>query len=456
MTRHPFPRRVMARFAGRARGLALARVGASLLLAAAALAWVGRVPADAAERIAAIVNKNVILESDVDERFQQAAARFNVDPRDSASVAKLRKNVLDQLIENQVVIAEATRLGITVTPAEVQAAVDREIDALRQRLGGDDAYKKALQQEGMTEADLRKKYEPDVRDQLVISRTVQREVQSKTTVTDAEVRAFFDANRDSIGRRPETLKLAHILIAFEADTLQSKRAKARADSVRALLVKGRSFEELAKQFSDDPSGQRGGDLGNFGHGDMVPEFEAVAFALKPNEVSQPVRTRFGYHIIKVASHQAKTDSTEETVHASHIMIGLHPTPADEERARKRALAVRDSLKSGADFAAMAKRYSKDTATKDSGGVLGDVTSTALPDNLKEVLTGLSVNEVSVPVKRDAGYHIFKLLGRIPETDYKFDEIKDDLRQMVLNRKLEESYRRWYERIKKTVTIDVKS
>jgi len=433
---------------------ALVRVAVAFLLAAA-LAAVGGLPADAAERIAAIVNNNVILASDVDERFQQAAMRFNVDPRDTAATAKLRRSVLDQLIENQVVIAEGTKLGITVSPVDVQQAVDREIGALRDRLGGAEAYQKALKQEGMTEADLRKRYEPDIHDQLIISRTVNREVQSKTTVTDAEVRTFFDTSQDSIGKRPEELKLAHILIAFEPDSASAKRARVRADSLRALIVKGRSFEELAKQFSDDPSGQRGGDLGEFGHGDMVPEFEAVAFTLKPNEVSQPVRTRFGYHIIKVTSHQAKTDSTEETVHASHIMIGVKSAPADEERARKRALGIRDSLMQGADFATMARRYSKDSATKDSGGVLGGVPVNTLPDNLREVLTGLSLNEISVPVKRDAGYHIFRLLGRVPEQDYKFEDIKDELRQMVLNKKLEESYRRWYERIKKNVTIEIK-
>ena len=444
----------MSARANAARGRALGRA-ATLFLVSGALAFAGRHSAGAAERIAAIVNNNVILESDVDERFQQAAMRFNVDPRDTAATAKLRKSVLDQLIENQVVIAEGTKLGITVSPAEVSAAVDREIGALRERLGGADAYQKALKQEGMTEADLRKRYEPDIRDQLIISRTVNREVQSKTTVTDAEIRTFFDTNQDSIGKRPEELRLAHILIAFEPDSVSAKRARVKADSLRALIAKGRSFEELAKQFSDDPSGARGGDLGEFGRGDMVPEFETVAFSLKLNEVSQPVRTRFGYHLIKVSSHQAKTDSTEETVHASHIMIGVKSTPADEERARKRALAIRDSLMQGADFAKMAKLYSKDSATKDSGGVLGGVPVNSLPDNLREVLTGLSLNEISVPVKRDAGYHIFKLLGRTPERDYKFEDIKDELRQMVLNKKLEESYRRWYERIKKTVTIEIK-
>lgn len=447
----------MIRVAGPRRGASLVRAGAAIVLAAASLALLAgsgeRV--GAAERIAAIVNKNVILASEVDERFQQAAARFSVDPRDSASIAKLRRNIIDQLIENQVVLAEAVRLGITVSPQDVQAAVDREISGLRERLGGDAGFSRALEQERMTEAGLRKRYEPDVREQLLVSRVVSREVQSKTTVTDAEIRAYFESNRDSIGKRPEELKLAHILIAFEADSAQAKRTHTRADSIRALIVKGRPFEEAARQFSDDPSGQRGGDLGLFGPGDMVPEFEAVAFSLKPNEMSQPVRTRYGYHIIKVESHQAKSDSTKELVRARHVMIGIRPTPPDEERARKRALVYRDSLMRGADFAAMAKRHSMDTATKDSGGVLGDISVAGLPDNLREVLTGLSLNEISVPVKRDAGYHIFKLLGRVAEEDFKFDDIKEDLRQLVLNKKLEESYRRWYERVKKTVTIEIK-
>ncbi len=432
-----------------------ARFSVALAILVAALGALAPEFLGAAERIAAIVNKNVILASEVDERFQQAAARFGVDPRDTVSIAKLRKNILDQLIENQVVLAEAARLSITAAPQEVQQAVDREVGALRERLGGEEGFRRALTQERITEADLRKRYEPDVREQLLISRTVSREVQSKTNVTDTEVRAFFDSNRDSLGKRPEELKLAHILAAFEADTVQAKRARVRADSLRGLLVKGRSFEELARQFSDDPSGQRGGDLGAFGRGDMVPEFESVAFSQKLGDVSQPIRTRFGYHLIQVDSRQAKTDSTEEMVRARHIMIAVRPTGADEERARKKALALRDSLMKGADFAAIAKRHSKDSATKDSGGALGDVSVASLPENLREVLTGLSLNEVSVPVKRDSGYHIFRLLGRVAEEDFKYEDIKDDLRQMVLNKKLEESYRRWYDRIKKTVSIEIK-
>lgn len=139
------------------------------------------------------------------------------------------------------------------------------------------------------------------------------------------------------------------------------------------------------------------------------------------------------------------------------MVQAKATPADEDRARLRALALRDSIVTkGADFAAVAKKYSADTATRDSGGVLGSVAVPALPENLREPLSGLAVGEVSVPFKREAGYHIFKVLGRTPATDYKYDDIKDDLHQVVLNKKLEESYRRWYDRVKKTVNVEVKN
>lgn len=438
------------------RALLPAAAFAALLLSAV----LGGTPGSpqAAERIAAIVNKSVILSSDVDQQTQQAAARFNVDPEDSASLLKLRHEVLNQLVEKQVILAEAARLGITVAPKDVNEAVSQEIDQLKERLGGDQAFQAALTQEKTTEAALRKRYEPDVKDQLVIMRTVGREVQNKVTVTDAEVRAYYTANRDSIAKRPEALKLAHILVAFEPDSQQVRRARARADSIHTVLVKpgnAEKFPDLAARLSDDPSGRRGGDLGTFGKGDMVPEFEEVAFRLKPMEISNPVRTRFGFHVIQVLEHFPATDSTEERVHARHIMIATKPSTSDEERARTRALALRDSLAKGADFGALAKKYSADAATADSGGYLGEIPVPSLPPNMREVLTSMREGEISTPFKRDAGYHIFKVLGRSSESEYKFEDIKDDLKKVVMNRKLEEAYRRWYDRIKKNVNVELK-
>ena len=413
------------------------------------------VPTGAAERIAAVVNKEVILQSDVDEQLRTAMASTRVDPDDSVTVAKLRKDVLQQLIDEQVILAEAARQGTTVSKVETDQAVDQAIQDLKQRLGSEASYRRVLAQEQTSEAQLRKKYEPEVRKQLLVMRLVGREVQNKTTVTDAEARSFLAAHRDSIGRRPERLKLAHIVIGFEPDSVALRRARTRADSLRTAIVKGATFEDLAQRFSDDPSGRRGGDLGTFGRGDMVREFEDVAFGLKPMEVSPLVRTRFGYHIIQTLEHTAATDSIPEHVHARHILIQVRSTPADEERARKRALAIRDSLLGGADFAAIAKRHSMDSATRDSGGYLGEVPIPNLPDNFREPLQGLRDGEVSVPLKGEAGYHIFHMLGHVPETDYAFDDIRDDLKQIVKNQKLRENYERWIERIRKNVNIELK-
>ncbi len=409
----------------------------------------------AAERIAAIVNKEVILESDVDEQLKLAMANLRIDPSDSVTVARLRKDVLKQLVDEQVIMAEAARQGITISKADLDQGVDNAIRDVKVRMGSEETFQKALAQERMTAADLRKKYEPEVKKQLTVMRLVGREVQSKTTVTDADVKMYYMAHRDSIGKKPEQLKLAAIIIAFEPDSAQVKRLKARADSLRAVIVKGTPFQDVAQKASDDPSGRMGGDLGTFARGDMVPEFEAVAFELKPMEISAPVRSRFGYHIIQVLEHMDATDSTLERLHARHILAQARIAPADEERARKRALAVRDSILRGSDFAMMAKRHSMDSASRDSGGYMGDVPVTALPPNFHEPLTGLNVGEVSVPLKGEAGYYVTKLLGRTPESDFTFAEIKEELRQMVLNQKLKESYDRWLDRIRKNVNIEIK-
>ena len=410
----------------------------------------------AAERIAAIVNKEVILQSDVEDQLRVAMTNLHIDPSDSVTVAKLRKDVLRQLVDEQVILAEAQRQNITIPKADLDAAVTKAVENVKTRLGSPANFQRALGEEHTTEDGLRRKYEPDVKKQLIVMRLVGKEVQNRTTVTDAEVKSYFMAHRDSLAKRGEQLKLSAIVIGFEPDSLQIKRLHARADSLRNLIVvKKQPFEEVARKFSDDPSGQRGGDLGTFERGEMVGEFEDVAFGLKPNEVSQPVRSRYGWHLIQVLQHFSKTDSTSERVHARHVLLQAKINPQDEERARKRALVVRDSLSKGADFAAMAKRYSMDTSTKDSGGYLGEVPVTGLPPTFQEPLTGLGENEVSVPLKGEAGYYVFKVRGRVPEREFSYDEIRDDLKQIVLNQKLRDAYDRWLDRIRKNVNIEFK-
>src|SRR5207245_3909583 len=150
------------------------------VLALAAVALPAARTTAASERIAAIVNKEVILQSDVDEQLQVAEANLHVDPSDSESVAKLRKDVLRQLIDEQVILAEAEKQNITITKSDLDQAVKQAIDNVRTRLGSDASFKRALAEEHTSEAALRQKYEPDVKKQLLVMRLVQKEVQNKT------------------------------------------------------------------------------------------------------------------------------------------------------------------------------------------------------------------------------------------------------------------------------------
>ena len=427
------------------------RVAPLLLLAACGAAAV----AGSAERIAAIVNKEVILESEVDEAVQQAAAQYRVDPADSSTMAQLRQEVLKQLVDEQIILAEANRQNVALTKAEVDEGVEQQLSGVKGRFPTVEDFQKALAKENLTEAALRKKYEDDVRRQMLVMRMVNREVQSKTSVSDAEVRTYYDAHRDSLPKNPEHLHLAAIVVAPEPEAALVQRGRARADSLRRVIEKGKPFAEVAASASDDPSGVRGGDLGTFERGSMVSEFEEVAFGLKPNELSNPFRTRFGWHLVQVLEHQAAADSLPERVHARHILVAVRPSAADEERARKMAVALRDSLREGADFATLARRHSADTATRDSGGVLGEIPVSDLPPSFQEPLRGLGKGEISVPLKGEAGYYVFRLLDRTPEKEYTFDEVKGRLREMVMNQKLRENYQRWLDRIRKSSTVEYK-
>jgi peptidyl-prolyl cis-trans isomerase SurA len=381
--------------------------------------------------------------------------QYRVDSGDTTSVAQLRKEVLKQLVDEQVILAEAARQGVTVPKAQVDQSVEQQLQSVKSRLGSAEQFQKALEQEKLTEPALRQKYATELRKQLLVTKMVDREVQSKTSVSDTEVRTYFAAHRDSIGKAPERLRLAAIVLAFEPDSTQVKRARARADSLWTAIMKGQAFADVASAASDDPSGARGGDLGTFARGTMVPEFEDAVFALKPMDISKPIRSRYGFHVVQVLEHQAATDSSEERVHVRHILVQMKPTPKDEERSRERAITVRDSVIAGGDFASFARRYSADSASRDSGGALGDIPLPNLPPTFQEPVSGLRVGEISVPLKGEAGYYVFKLLGRTPETDYKYEDIKDDLRKIVLNQKLRDSYQRWLDRIRKNVNVELK-
>ena len=204
----------------------------------------------------------------------------------------LKKDVLDGLIDREVLYQESQKAGIKVPDQKI----DDQMAGIKKRFPNEEEFKKAMASMGLTEEEVRLQ----VQRGLAIRELIDQKVASSIVVTDEETKAFYDENPQFF-KQPEQVKASHILIKVEptADDATKAAARKKIEDTRKKLSDGGDFAELAKEYSEGPSAPRGGDLGYFRRGQMVKVFEDTAFSMKINEVSGPVESRFGYHLIKV-------------------------------------------------------------------------------------------------------------------------------------------------------------
>jgi parvulin-like peptidyl-prolyl isomerase len=274
------------------RKVAVAAAVVVVLGAAGAGAWYLSTQARRGGAVAARVNGEAIYWSQVDAEVRRAAAQFGVDPS-TPEFEKQREQitriVIDQMVAQRLIMQEARRRRLVATDQEVEAQLAEVV----KRFPGKAAFEQALQRNHLTLVGLREL----LRLQLTQRRVADAVVQ--VTVTDDEVRRQFDGNRH-LYDRPARIRVSHILVRI-ADKSQEAVAQAKIKVVQARLADGGKFEDLARQYSDDPgSAAQGGDLGYVSKGTLVKEFEDAAWALKPGQISGPVRTQYGLHLIKVA------------------------------------------------------------------------------------------------------------------------------------------------------------
>ena len=206
--------------------------------------------------------------------------------------AALDKQAVEQLVSAELLYQAAEKMELK----DLDKQIDAKVAEGRKNFKNEQEFKNAIKDLEMDEKDLREYTRRD----LLISLFVETTFVSKISVPETEIRAFYDKNLDKF-KRDETVKASHILIGVDdkASPADKKNAREKADKLRKELAGGADFAALAKGNSTCPSSQQGGDLGFFGKGQMVPQFEKAAFALKPGEISDVVETQFGYHIIKL-------------------------------------------------------------------------------------------------------------------------------------------------------------
>ncbi|MEX0907216.1 MAG: peptidylprolyl isomerase [Gemmatimonadota bacterium] len=305
--------------------------------------------------IVAVVGDSAVLNFDIQNAIlAQEALQEREIPESGPEYDEAAQFALEMKINELLIIQAALRDTSIVVPEDrVLELVEEKLAEDRQQLGGEAGLEIVLSGTGLTMEAYRRRLAAQYRKESLIQQYRARIMQNRKPppVTETELSELFEQNRAQFGRRPATINYEQVSVMTEPSDTALASARERADSVFALLLAGGDFAEIARQFTEEPGGrERGGSLGWFRRSDMVREFADAAFAMRAGTIAGPVKTPFGYHIIRVERVRGAE------VNASHILLRPTITTDDALRAKARADTVAQRMREGAAAAALAEQY----------------------------------------------------------------------------------------------------
>jgi peptidyl-prolyl cis-trans isomerase SurA len=400
------------------------------------------------EAIAAVVGQEIVLKSEVDQFVQNYAIQQKLNIRSNPELLKkLQTDVLNQLIEQKILLTKAEQDTIEVDDREVDKYVEEHVRYLIGQVGSEEQLEEIFQNPiNKIKRDLRR----ETADRLKIEKLRRTKFQN-IKISRREIEQFFNTYQDSIPEMRETVDISHILKQIKVGDEGRMNTYQRINAIKEQIDNGADFEEMAKEYSEDPgTASRGGDLGFQKRGDFLQEYEEAAFGLEDGQISDIVQTQVGFHLIQLIERRG------EKIHTRHILIRLQPTSDDEDRIKKELMTIREQLLNGSNFDSLALTHSDDENVQNDKGHLGvwEIEKLAIPV-FKNVLTDLEVNDISEPFKTEFGYHILKLNSREDARKLTLENDWEQIRQLALNFKIEKEYSKWILSIKKEVPIEVK-
>lgn len=363
------------------------------------------------DKVQVIVDDKIILHSDIENQINLMLKQLDDD-------FESRCYLVEQLVLNKILTSQAIRDSILVSDEEVENELDRKINYYVAMLGSreafEDYYNKPIEV-------IKEDFRDDIRDQMLAQR-MRNKIVEKLSVTPTEVRDFFNRiPKDSLPFYNTEYELSQIVIKVKVGQLQQEVALKKILDLKARAESGEDFGLLATLYSEDPgSAAEGGELGLVPRGTFVPEFEAAAFRLKPGEISDVVKTQFGYHIIKLNRRLG------EQIDVSHILVRAQPTNRDIQAAKERLDSIRSAIKAGTmTFFEAVKQFSEDEFSKGNGGrILNNETGGTVMEpqqmdpylyKLVEKLEEGDISEVEGFQMQDGSYafRLVKVDGKIP-------------------------------------------
>jgi peptidyl-prolyl cis-trans isomerase SurA len=421
---------------------------------AAAIPWDDSVVV--VDRVVAVVGNRPVLASQVDEELFSRQAQGVTLPKEPERLEAVRRQVISSIVDEELLVQQAGRdTAIKVTDQEIADGVEQQVRKVRGNFSSEIDYRNELKKAGFQTPEEYRRWLTDQQRRAALQNRLIDGLRSAGKLkpvapTEQEMRKFFDEQKGNLGSRPATISFRQIVVTPKASPEANARAKAQADSIVLELRQGADFATAARRFSQDPgSRDQGGSLNWFRRGVMVPQFERVAFALKPGVISDPVESPFGYHIIQVE----RTQPAE--VQARHILLTPALDSANVDSARTLADRIRVLLSRGASFDSL-QRIHHDP----SGGEreAEHVPADKLPEAYSKAVAGADSGTV-VPVftLKGAGdrdqFVVLQVTGRRPEGDVRYEDVKERIRQQLGQ---ELAIRRYIDQLRKSTYVEMRT
>ncbi len=394
------------------------------------------------DRIIAVVDREIITESDLNFTVQQLAVQNRVDP----TSAELRERVLDGMINDKLVLAQAIEDSVIVSDEEVTERLEQQISRMMSQVGGQQKMEELY---GMTVNRMKRDFQfrELVRKQMLVQK-IQQQRQAQLTVSRREVEEFFTTYKDSIPIVPKEFELSHIYIEPKPDSTVLKLLVLKAQKIADSIKAGGDFTYFAQRYSSDGTASQGGDLGFARRGSFVKEFEEIAFTLNEGEISKPVKTQFGYHLIQLVERRG------DAVRTRHILFPVQVSPVNDDSTIAQLKRIREQALKGESFGVLARKYSEDNDSKDIGGDLGRVALDQLDPLFEDFVKSAKKGDISEPrkltVQNKYGYHIIVVRSITEEHAINLANDYKRLEQLTLQFKLSQKYEQWVENLRKTI------
>jgi peptidyl-prolyl cis-trans isomerase SurA len=403
------------------------------------------------DRIVAIVDKDVVTMTELQARVAAAERELRRQGTALPDRTVLEQQVLEQLILQKAQLRLAKNTGIQIDDVQLDRAIARIAESNKLSVP---EFRRRLEADGIA-------YEPfreEVREQILLARVREREVDNKIQVSESEIDLFLEENKVTTTERTE-YEVAHILVRVpeQANPEQVAAARARVDEVRSEAVGGADFAKLAASYSDGPNALKGGALG-WRSAERLPGLFASALKdMKPGEVSGVLRSPAGFHLLKLVDRRdagGVVGAPQVTqTHARHILIKTNEAVSEDD-ARRRLLDLRERItRGGADFAELARLHSEDGSAA-RGGDLGWLYPGDTVPDFERAMDALKPGELSQPVQTPFGWHLIEVLDR-RKADMSADRLRLRARQVLRERKSEEAYQEWLRQLRDQTYVELR-